>query len=85
MTRITGRVKWFNDAKEFGFEVREGPKGLQAANVTKVWGRGTCIVYDTSRSATAGWCKMRHRGSRKHLSDSRLPSASRGGIIPALP
>jgi len=68
MSRITGRVKWFNDAKGFGFiereggpdvfvhysaiqadgfkslkendkvefEVREGPKGLQAANVTKV-------------------------------------------------
>ncbi len=67
MSRITGRVKWFNDAKGFGFieheggpdvfvhyssiqaegfrslkendnvefEVREGPKGLQAANVTK--------------------------------------------------
>jgi cold shock protein len=68
MSRITGRVKWFNDAKGFGFiereggpdvfvhysaiqsdgfkslkendtvefEVREGPKGLQAWNVTKV-------------------------------------------------
>jgi len=68
MSRITGRVKWFNDAKGFGFierdggpdvfvhysaiqsdgfkslkendkvefEVREGPQGLQAANVTKV-------------------------------------------------
>ena len=68
MSRITGRVKWFNDAKGFGFiereggpdvfvhysaiqsdgfkslkendkvefEVREGPKGLQAANVVKV-------------------------------------------------
>ena len=68
MSRITGRVKWFNDAKGFGFiereggpdvfvhysaiqaegfkslkendkvefEVREGPKGLQAANVTKI-------------------------------------------------
>jgi CspA family cold shock protein len=68
MSRITGRVKWFNDAKGFGFierdggpdvfvhysaiqadgfrslkendqvefEVREGPKGLQAANVLKV-------------------------------------------------
>lgn len=68
MSRITGRVKWFNDAKGFGFiereggpdvfvhysaiqadgfkslkendtvefEVLEGPKGLQAANVTKV-------------------------------------------------
>jgi CspA family cold shock protein len=68
MSRITGRVKWFNDAKGFGFierdggpdvfvhysaisadgfkslkendnvefEVHEGPKGLQAANVTKV-------------------------------------------------
>ena len=68
MSRITGRVKWFNDAKGFGFiereggadvfvhyssiqadgfrslkendnvefEVREGSKGLQAANVTKV-------------------------------------------------
>ena len=68
MSRITGRVKWFNDAKGFGFiereggpdvfvhyssiqadgfrslkendnvefEVREGPKGLQAANVTTV-------------------------------------------------
>jgi CspA family cold shock protein len=67
MARITGRVKWFNDAKGFGFiereggpdvfvhysaiqaegfkslkendavefEVHEGPKGLQAANVTK--------------------------------------------------
>lgn len=67
MSRITGRVKWFNDAKGFGFiereggpdvfvhysaiqsdgfrslkendevefEVREGPKGLQAANVVK--------------------------------------------------
>jgi CspA family cold shock protein len=68
MSRITGRVKWFNDAKGFGFiereggpdvfvhysaiasdgfkslkendkvefEVKEGPKGLQAANVTKI-------------------------------------------------
>ena len=65
--RINGTVKWFNDAKGFGFieqdggddvfvhfsaiggdgfktlsegeevefEVTEGPKGLQAANVTK--------------------------------------------------
>ena len=68
MSRITGRVKWFNDAKGFGFvqqdngpdvfvhhtaismdgfrslqegdrvefELKEGPKGLQAANVRKV-------------------------------------------------
>ena len=68
MSRIAGRVKWFNDAKGFGFiereggpdvfvhysaissdgfkslkendkvefEVKEGPKGLQAANVTKI-------------------------------------------------
>jgi CspA family cold shock protein len=68
MSRISGRVKWFNDAKGFGFiereggadvfvhysaiqsdgfkslkendkvefEVREGPKGLQAASVTKI-------------------------------------------------
>jgi len=68
MSRITGRVKWFNDAKGFGFiereggpdvfvhysaiqsdgfrslkendrvefEVREGPKGLQASNVVKL-------------------------------------------------
>lgn len=67
MTRQTGTVKWFNDAKGFGFiqqesgpdvfvhfsaiggdgfksltendkvefEVTEGPKGPQAANVTK--------------------------------------------------
>ena len=67
MSRIAGRVKWFNDAKGFGFierdggpdvfvhytaiqsdgfkslkendkvefEVKEGPKGLQAANVTR--------------------------------------------------
>jgi CspA family cold shock protein len=66
--RYTGRVKWFNDAKGYGFiqreegadlfvhytniegqgfrslkendevefEVNEGPKGLQAMNVTKV-------------------------------------------------
>jgi CspA family cold shock protein len=68
MTRQTGTVKWFNDAKGFGFiqqesgpdvfvhfsaiqdngfkslaenekvefEVTQGPKGPQAANVTKV-------------------------------------------------
>lgn len=68
MSRITGRVKWFNDAKGFGFiereggpdvfvhysaiqadgfrslkendqvefEVKEGPKGLQAASVVKL-------------------------------------------------
>lgn len=68
MARITGRVKWFNDSKGFGFiereggpdvfvhysaiqsdgfkslkendkvefEVKEGPKGLQAANVVKI-------------------------------------------------
>ena len=68
MSRITGRVKWFNDAKGFGFierdggpdvfvhysaiqadgfrslkendqvefEVREGPKGLQAENVMRL-------------------------------------------------
>lgn len=68
MSRIQGRVKWFNDAKGFGFiereggpdvfvhysaiqadgfrslkendavefEIREGPKGLQAADVVKV-------------------------------------------------
>ena len=68
MSRITGRVKWFNDAKGFGFiereggpdvfvhysaiqsdgfrslkendrvefEVREGPKGLQASDVVKL-------------------------------------------------
>lgn len=68
MSRIQGRVKWFNDAKGFGFiereggpdvfvhysaiqadgfrslkendavefEIREGPKGLQAADVVKI-------------------------------------------------
>jgi CspA family cold shock protein len=41
----TGTVKWFNDAKGFGFiaegqkvefDVTKGPKGLQAANVRAV-------------------------------------------------
>ncbi len=68
MARIQGKVKWFNDAKGFGFiereggpdvfvhysaiqsdgfrslkendpvefEVKEGPKGLQAADVVKL-------------------------------------------------
>ena len=68
MATATGRVKWFNDAKGYGFiaredgpdvfvhysaiqgdgfrslaegqtvqfEITEGPKGLQATNVTKV-------------------------------------------------
>ncbi len=68
MSRIQGRVKWFNDAKGFGFiereggpdvfvhysaiqadgfrslkendpvefEIREGPKGLQAGGVVKL-------------------------------------------------
>jgi CspA family cold shock protein len=68
MAHATGRVKWFNDAKGYGFiaredgpdvfvhysaiqgdgfrslaegqtvqfEITEGPKGLQATNVTKV-------------------------------------------------
>jgi cold shock protein len=34
MERINGTVKWFNDAKGFGFITREG--GPQAANVVKV-------------------------------------------------
>jgi len=41
MARITGTVKWFNDAKGFGFitpefEVVQGQKGPAAQNVVKL-------------------------------------------------
>lgn len=85
--KLTGRVKWFNDAKGFGFiehssgrdvfvhysviaaegfktlkdgetveyELKEGPKGLQAARVTRAGGEdeATAPTSDATMDSTS--------------------------------